>query len=208
MRLEEFKNLPIMGILRGVDPSIIGPLTEAVVLSGLGTIEVTMNTPSASVAIKEMVKAAKGRLVVGAGTVLSLDDLKLALDSGATFVVSPTVVDEVLEYCVKEKIPVFPGALTPGEISNAWGKGATMVKVFPAKVFGPDYFKEIKGPFADIELMACGGVNVDNIAEFFAYGASAVAFGASIFKKQWLLNKDFALIEQKIRKLIKAYNEK
>ena len=202
MIIDEFKQLPIMGILRGVKPDIIEPLTETVISSGLRTIEITMNTPGAPDLIRQMVKSSDGRLTIGAGTVLTTDDLHHALSAGATFIVLPTLIPDVVEYCAKNSIPVFPGALTPLEIYNAWRSGATMVKVFPATFFGPDYFREIKGPFQDIELLACGGVKSDNISDFFSCGASAVAFGGSIFTREWLQNKDFLNIEYSIKELI------
>lgn len=99
---------------------------------------------------------------------------------------------------MKNKIPVFPGAFTPQEIYTAWNKGATMVKVFPAKFLGPEYFKEIKGPFNDIQLLACGGVTPENLRIYLANGANAISFGASVFKKDWLVNKDFQSIAQSI----------
>ena len=80
-----------------------------------------------------------------------------------------------------------------------------MVKVFPAKVVGPTYIKEIKGPFNDIKPLACGGVNAENIKKFFECGASAVAFGASIFKKEWIEEKKFSLIEASIKELVENY---
>lgn len=203
MEVVEFKKLPVLGIIRGVEPDVLEPLIETICESGLKTIEITMNTKAAPSLIKNAVKFTKGRLSIGAGTVLNTDSLKIALDSGATFCVTPVLVKEVNEYCVKNKIPVFPGALTPKEIFEAWQSGATMVKVFPAKFFGPEYFKEIKGPFNDIELLACGGVTPDNIQSFFSSGASAVAFGASIFRKEWLEEKDFASIRNSINGLIK-----
>lgn len=202
MIIDEFKQLPIMGILRGVKPDIIEPLTETVVSSGLRTVEIAMNTPGAPDLIRQMVKSADGRLTIGAGTVLTKDDLQHALDAGATFIVLPVLIPDVVEYCAKRSIPVFPGALTPLEIYNAWQSGATMVKVFPATFSGPEYFKEIKGPFQDIELLACGGVKPDNIKEFFFCGASAVAFGGSIFKTEWLRQQDFQSIETSIKYLI------
>jgi len=202
MDVNQFKQLPVLGILRGIEADQIEPLVECVVSSGLKTIEITMNTPSASELIKKMVNTSSGRLTIGAGTVLTMDDLKLALDAGATFIVMPTLIPEIVEHCLKEKIPVFPGALTPQEICNAWRAGATMVKVFPAKFFGPTYLKEIKGPFNDIELLACGGVNYDNIKAFFANGASAVAFGASIFNPEWIKAGSFDRIEESINSLI------
>ena len=193
-----------MGIVRGVKLGQIEPLIETVIASGLKTLEITMNTPGAGQLILEANKISQNRLALGAGTVLDMDSLRLALDSGATFIVMPVLAKDVLAYCVKNKIPVFPGALTPQEIYQAWEEGATMVKVFPAKFFGPEYFREIKAPFNDIELLACAGVTPQNMAEYFAYGASAIAFGGSVFRKDWLQKKDYS----SIRCLIKAYLQK
>jgi len=204
MDVIQFKKQPFMGIVRGVETGQIEPLIEAVISSGLKTIEITMNTPDAQQLIRQAKKISGKDLVLGAGTVLDMDTLKLALDSGATFIVTPVLIRDVLGYCVKNKIPAFPGALSPQEIYHAWKEGATMVKVFPAKFFGPDYFREIKGPFNDIELLACAGVRPENMHEYFSSGASAIAFGASVFKKEWLQNKDY----QSILRAIKAYLER
>lgn len=204
MQVSEFKKLPIIGILRGIEEDQVEPLVETITCSGLKTIEVTMNTPAADKIIKKMVKAVRGKLTIGAGTVLDLTSLKKAVDCGATFIVMPVLIKKVVSYCVKHKIPVFPGALTPTEIYQAQDAGATMVKVFPAKFFGPEYFKEIKGPFNNIELLACGGVTPENIKTFFTCGASAVAFGASVFKKEWLRDKQFSQIGKSIEVFVKA----
>ena len=205
MELTQFQSLPIMGILRGVSLSAIPALTRTIISSGLKTVEIAMNAPGASKLIKEMRAVARGRLAIGAGTVLTMRDLKKALDAGATFIVLPVLVPNVVEHCVSHKIPVFPGAFTPHEIYNAWQAGATMVKVFPVKFFPPAYLKEIKAPFKDIELLACGGVNPQNIQTFFSDGASAVAFGASVFKKEWIKRKEFFRISEVIKILIAAY---
>lgn len=202
MDIVRFKKLPVMGILRGIKADVVESLVEACLSAGLETIEITMNTPGAEKLIKKMKKASGKKLAVGAGTVLNLEDLKKALDSGAEFIVSPVLVNKVVKYCREKEIPVFPGALSPQEIYNAWSQGATMVKVFPAKFFGPAYFKEVKSPLDDIELLACGGVNSENVREFFDSGTSAVAFGASIFKPIWLKNKEFGFVSEHLRKLI------
>jgi 2-dehydro-3-deoxyphosphogluconate aldolase / (4S)-4-hydroxy-2-oxoglutarate aldolase len=191
MDAAEFKKKPVMGIVRDVEAEQIEPLVEAVVMSGLKTLEITMNTPGASQLIRRAARIAHKRLILGAGTVLDMESLKQALDAGAAFIVMPVLVKDVARYCVKNKIPVFPGALTPSEIYDAWQEGATMVKVFPARCFGPEYLREIKGPFRDIELMAVGGVTPSNMREYFSCGADAVAFGASVFKKERLQNKDY-----------------
>jgi 2-dehydro-3-deoxyphosphogluconate aldolase/(4S)-4-hydroxy-2-oxoglutarate aldolase len=199
MDVAQFKQQPVMGILRGVELEQIEPLIEAVISSGLKTLEITMNTKEAVQLIQMARKISGERLMLGAGTVLGMDSLKQAVDSGATFIVMPVLIKDVLGYCVNHKIPAFPGALTPQEIFDAWREGATMVKVFPAKFFGPEYLREIKGPFQDIELLACAGVTAQNMREYFACGASAIAFGASVFKKDWLKNKDYASISFAIK---------
>ena len=200
MNVANFRKKPILGIIRGVEVSQIEPLIETVIQAGLETLEITMNTHHAPELIRKAKQAALGRLTLGAGTVLTMQDLKLALKSGATFIVMPVLVKDIVEYCVKRKIPVFPGALTPQEIYQAWDAGATMVKVFPAKFFGPEYFREIKGPLNNIELLVCSGVTSENMKDYFAAGASAVSFGASVFRKDWLANKNFKLIGQSVKK--------
>lgn len=206
MVVQEFEKLPVLGILRGIKQDIIELLIQEVISSGLKTIEITMNTKDASELIRKTINIAQGRLVVGAGTVLSINSLKSALDAGASFIVTPVLIEDVLEYCVKNNIPCFPGALTPLEIYNAWQRGAAMVKVFPAKFFGPEYFKEIKGPFEDIKLLACSGVTPENIKDYFLNGADAVSFGASVFKKEWLDKKDFKSIGGTIKKYLLQFN--
>ncbi|MFA5275857.1 MAG: bifunctional 4-hydroxy-2-oxoglutarate aldolase/2-dehydro-3-deoxy-phosphogluconate aldolase [Candidatus Omnitrophota bacterium] len=205
MNVADFKKLPILGILRGIELSSVEPLVETIISSGLKTIEITMNTQGAPELIKQAQSIALGRLTIGAGTVLNLQDLEKALSAGASFIVSPVLVDSVMEYCVKNKVPVFPGALTPAEIYKAWGSGATMVKVFPAKVFGPGYFREIKGPFPNIELLACAGVTAQNLHEYLSSGASAVTFGASVFRQEWLKNKDYEKIGSAIKEFVREF---
>jgi 2-dehydro-3-deoxyphosphogluconate aldolase/(4S)-4-hydroxy-2-oxoglutarate aldolase len=205
MDLLEFKRKPILGILRGVKEGQIEPLIETAIDSGLETLEITMNTPGAPDLISKAKKAARGRLSLGAGTVLTLNDLKIALKCGATFIVMPVFVQDVVKFCVKKGIPVFPGALTPQEIHQAWISKVSMVKVFPAKFFGPEYFREIRGPFKEIELLACGGVTPDNLKDYFASGANAVSFGASVFRKDWLEEGNFRAIGASISKFIDAW---
>jgi 2-dehydro-3-deoxyphosphogluconate aldolase / (4S)-4-hydroxy-2-oxoglutarate aldolase len=207
-----FRELPLMGIARGIRPEEAAPLAEAVIEAGLGTIEITMNTDGAAGMIACIRGLAAGRMAVGAGTVLSRGSLEEALAAGAEFIVMPVLVPEVAEICVKRGIPFFPGALTPQEVMNAWNAGATMVKVFPSGVFGPGYMRELKGPFDRVSLMAVGGVRPENIAEYFECGADAVAFGSSVFKREWLESGDFRSIGELagryVRTVKEAYDEK
>ena len=208
MEVDAFRQLPILGILRGADAAIIDDLVEAVIGAGLRTLEITMNTPDAPALIRRTIEVAAGRLTVGAGTVLSPADLDAARAAGATFIVMPTLVPEVAAECAGAGIPMFPGALTPQEIHNAWGAGAAMVKVFPARAFGPWYFKEVRGPFNDIPLLACGGVDPGNLGEYFACGASAVAFGGGVFKPEWLAGREFDKIAAAIGAMLDAFHDR
>ena len=128
MDLERFRRKPLMGILRGIELDSLEPVLESAMAGGLETLEITMNTRRAPELIEAAVQISDGRLTLGAGTVLGLDDLKPALEAGATFIVMPTNIREVTATCVERGIPVFPGALTPQEIFSAWRDGASMVK--------------------------------------------------------------------------------
>ena len=204
MDLKRFRKKPVLGILRGIRPADLDPLFETVAASGLEAIEITLNTPGACGLIKAASKRYGTRLTIGAGTVLSMKDLHAALRAGASFIVSPVLIQPVVQYCAKRKIPVFPGALIPSDIYAAWQAGATMVKVFPASCFGPDYFKELKGPFREIELLACSGVTPENAPDYFKNGASAIAIGGSVFRKEWITAKKFHLIHKKIKEYLKV----
>jgi len=204
MDLADFKTQPLLGIVRGIGLEQVEPVLESAIAGGLETLEITMNTPRAPDLIARAHKIAAGRLTIGAGTVLDLDDLNAATDAGATFIVSPTLIEEVVAECVDAGIAVFPGALTPQEIHAAWRAGASMVKVFPAGFFGPRYFKEIKGPFADIELLACGGVSASTLGEYARCGADAFAFGSSVFDLAWIRDGHYDRIESAIRALVDA----
>ena len=204
MKIEEFKNLPLMGIVRGIDLRDIEPLLESVIKAGLKTIEITMNTSGAEEIIKKAKSVSNGRITVGAGTVITTDDLDKALAAGAEFIVSPVLNKDIMDVCIDNNVPVFPGAFSPQEVCNAWELGATMVKVFPSSVFGPSYIKELKGPFDDVKIIAVGGVRLENINDFFASGADAIAFGGSVLKKEWIDKKDFKSIENLISKYVNA----
>jgi len=203
MDLDRFRKKPVLGILRGIPDRSLEPLLDAIVASGLETIEFAMNSKNAVALIKKAACLYEKKLMIGAGTVLSIKDLQTALRAGATFIVSPVVIKPVIRYCVEHKIPVFPGALTPFEIYEAWQAGATMVKVFPASCFGPDYFRKIKGPFPEIKLLACAGVTPENMKDYFKSGASAVTVGGSVFRKDWIAAGKYHLIQRKIQAYLK-----
>jgi 2-dehydro-3-deoxyphosphogluconate aldolase/(4S)-4-hydroxy-2-oxoglutarate aldolase len=201
----ENNKLPLLGILRGIEEKDVKPLALTCIESGISFLEITMNTRGACDLIRQMMEISENNLVVGAGTVLNLQDLENALTAGAKFIVCPSTIDAVIKECSKLRIPVFPGVLTPSEVQRAWEMGATMVKLFPASVFGPSYIKELKGPFDSIKIMAVGGVSEQNIGQYFNCGADAVAFGASIFKPMYLREDRYDLIKEELNTFIASY---
>jgi 2-dehydro-3-deoxyphosphogluconate aldolase/(4S)-4-hydroxy-2-oxoglutarate aldolase len=201
---ELFKHEPVLGIIRGVSDSNLEGVLDSARDAGLKFLEITLNTDHALQLIESAVKRYEGSLCIGAGTVRTREQAVQAVASGAKFLVSPALNDEVASYCRDQALPYFPGALTPSEIEKAWQAGATMVKVFPASQWGPQYFREIKGPFEDILLMAVGGVTTDNIPAYFSSGASAVAVGGSVFSLSRMVNEEFSKIHDDLKEILFA----
>lgn len=203
---EKFFLLPVVGIIRNLsleDVIHILPLYEN---AGLTTLEITVNTPDARTMIQYVRQHAQ-RLNIGAGTVCNEEDLEMALEAGAQFIVTPVVSTEVIRSCVDKKIPVFPGAYTPTEIYNAWNLGADMIKVFPATSLGHRYIKDLKGPLNQIKLLPTGGIQLDNCIDFLKAGATGLGLGSQLFleshirQKNWsLLSEHFLLFVEKIKK--------
>lgn len=178
-----FEKTPIVGILRNYSPKAVEHILSLYLEAGLSTIEITMNTQGAAEMILSAVNTFGDNLNIGAGTVVTEDDFNFAVQAGATFIVTPVTEEDIIRKAVALNIPIFPGAFTPTEINKAWRAGGSMVKVFPATFFGPDYFKEVKAPLNNIKLMATGGVTLKNLPDFFQKGADAVAMGTQLFPK-------------------------
>jgi 2-dehydro-3-deoxyphosphogluconate aldolase/(4S)-4-hydroxy-2-oxoglutarate aldolase len=209
MSLDHFQELPIIGIIRGIKPRHLQPAIEAAIAGGLRTIEITMNTPGAGALIREAVRLFSDKAWIGAGTVLDKGSLAEALKAGAGYIVAPHTNCEVIAICREKNIPVFPGALTPTEIHSAWTAGATMVKVFPvSSMGGVSYIKELRGPFNNIKLLACGGVTLENLSEYFVAGADAIAIGSPIFRKDWIESGNYELVQAAADKFIKLVNSR
>ena len=152
---------------------------------GVPVVEITMTVPSAPEAIAAVARA--GRVLVGAGTVLSGAQAEACLDAGARFIVTPVLVPDVIDVCRARDVPVIMGALTPSEILTAWRLGADLVKVFPAHaVGGPAYLRAVLGPLPQIRLVPTGGVTLDSVPAFFAAGAVAIGVGGDVVNPRLL----------------------
>lgn len=171
---------------------------------GVKVIEFTMTTPNALDMIKEASKTMPGDVLLGAGTVLDPETARAAILAGAQFSVSPSLNPKVIEMCHRYSKVCIPGALTPTEILTAWECGADVVKVFPATLGGPQYFKDLAGPFPQIRLLPTGGVSLANAGDFIKAGAVAVAAGSNLVDRKAVREGRFDAITETARKYVEA----
>lgn len=197
--------VPVIGILRGIDAGFLGDLMDTAFENGLQAIEVTLNTAGAEAMIaRHRPRVPKGKLL-GMGTIRNLDEAKKAMDAGAMFMVSPNLDPAVIEYGRAHDLPVVAGALTPTEVYTAWSAGASMIKVFPcSRMGGPDYIRDLLGPYDHIPLAAVGGVSRKNVRTYFQAGVTAVGVSSALFGKQAISNQRLKDIGQNVREFILA----
>jgi 2-dehydro-3-deoxyphosphogluconate aldolase / (4S)-4-hydroxy-2-oxoglutarate aldolase len=205
--LETLKREKIVAIVRGVDEAAADRTAQALAEGGIRLLEVTMNTEGALAMMTRWRERYGGRLRIGAGTVLDLTIARQAVAAGAEFLISPNVDEEVVKYGAGQGIEVWPGALTPTEIMHAWQAGASAVKVFPAGTFGPAYLKDVRAPLGHIPLIAVGGIDVKNAADFLRAGAIAVGVGGNLVSKKLIQSGQFAELAALARQYVDVVNE-
>ena len=173
------------------------PLAEALIKGGLPVAEVTFRTAAAEGSIKAMCEAYP-EMLVGAGTVLSVEQVDRALKAGARFIVTPGFDEEVVDYCLANNIPVYPGTVTPSEVTKAVKRGLNICKFFPAEQYGGvSTIKALSAPFTTVKFMPTGGVSAKNLKDYLSCG-KIVACGGS-----WMVKGDLIKAQQfdKIREL-------
>ena len=199
------RDVGIIPIIRASTADIAMPVAEALLQAGLPIAEITMTVPNAIDAIRAVAKRFAGRLLVGAGTVTDAETTRRAVDAGAEFIVTPCLVPEIIEAAQRADVAVLPGALTPGEVFEAFRLGGDMVKVFPVQsVGGAAYLRALRGPFPDIPLVPTGGVTLENVAEMFEAGATAVGVGTELISKDALARRDYAAIGARAKQFLAA----
>ena len=186
--LQNVQIIPVVEI-EVLDTSI--PLTEALIQGGLSVIEITLRTDAALAAIKKIATSMPD-VIVGAGTVISLNQVKQAVDSGAKFLVSPGFSSEIVRYCVDHHIPILPGIVTPTELMMGLEFGLQVYKFFPAETMGGvKTLRSLSGPFPQIKFVPTGGINLSNMNAYLqekcvlAVGGSWMATKAMIAAKDW-----------------------
>ncbi len=182
-RIGELKIVPVIALDRSEDA---GPLGDALLAGGLPCAEVTFRTDAAVGAMQ--ILAEYPDILLGAGTVLSVDQVKVAVDAGARFIVSPGFNPKVVGYCAENDIPITPGICTPSDIEQAIGFGLEVVKFFPAEAFGGlKTLKAISAPYTMMRFIPTGGVSTANLCDYLAF-PKVLACGGSWIAKRDLIN--------------------
>ena len=156
-------------------------ISDACLEGGCNAIELTFTVPGAHKVIEALAaKYPNGEMLLGAGTVLDSETARIAILSGANYVVSPAFNAEAAKLCNRYRVPYIPGCMTITEVLTAMEAGADIIKIFPADLFGPKIIKDIKGPLPQAKLMPTGGVDVSNVDQWIKAGAAAVGAGSSL----------------------------
>jgi 2-dehydro-3-deoxyphosphogluconate aldolase/(4S)-4-hydroxy-2-oxoglutarate aldolase len=192
-RLRAVKIVPVIVI---DDPDAAVPLARALAAGGLSCVEVTFRTPRAAEALERIASEAP-ELLVGAGTVLNPEQAKRARAAGAQFIVAPGFNPRMVEYCLDQQIPVYPGVCTPSEIEQALERGLSVVKFFPAEPAGGlAYLKAIAAPYPDLRFIPTGGISAANVASYLAYDRVVACGGSWMAPSDWIAQGQFTRITE------------
>jgi 2-dehydro-3-deoxyphosphogluconate aldolase/(4S)-4-hydroxy-2-oxoglutarate aldolase len=191
----------IVAVVRSPDGDQLVEVARALADGGVGVVEITMSVPDALHVLRQVRQALGDRILLGAGTILDPETARAALLAGAEYIVAPTLNLGVIQLCQRYDKLVMPGAFTPTEILTAWEAGADIVKVFPADVLGPAFFKALRGPLPQIRLMPTGGVDLTTAADFLRAGACCLGIGSQLVEPKAVAARNF----DRIRELARQY---
>ena len=194
----------IIAVVRLDDLSTAVDVAESLVAGGVTAIEFTFTNPRAAQAIETVRLAVGDQAAIGAGSVLDSETARIAILAGSQYIVTPTFKRETVETCNRYDIATIVGAFTATEMLTAQEAGADYIKVHPASLGGPRYFKDILAPLPFLKLIPSGGVTLDNAAEFIRAGAVAVALGGNLVDRATVANRDWTVITDRARQLREA----
>jgi 2-dehydro-3-deoxyphosphogluconate aldolase/(4S)-4-hydroxy-2-oxoglutarate aldolase len=200
--ITELRAWRALAIIRAPEISDPVGLGRTLVEAGIPIVEFSFTTPNAP---SLMARASKVEgLILGAGTVMTEQDARDAINAGASFLLTPGLRPKVAAEAVRQGVPVVLGAMTPTEVADAVDLGATAVKVFPAARLGPAYFKDLHGPYPGVPLVATGGLHAGNAAEYLEAGALAVTAGSGVVSPALAASSRLEEIAQRAREFVDA----
>lgn len=183
--LEQLKKNYVFAVIRGKDEEEAKNIARYAIKGGIKNIEMTYSTPNAEKVISDLLEEFKDdeTVIVGAGTVMTVELAEKSIQAGARFLVSPHYDEEIQKFAASKNVEYFPGCGTVTEIVKAQNGGAKIIKVFPGGIYGPSFIKDVHGPIPDVDLMPSGGVSLDNVADWKAKGACSVGVGSALSAK-------------------------
>jgi 2-dehydro-3-deoxyphosphogluconate aldolase/(4S)-4-hydroxy-2-oxoglutarate aldolase len=196
-QLQRILESGIVAVVRAPDASALVEVCRALAEGGVTVVEITMTVPDALDVVRAVRRELGDRVLLGAGTILDAETGRLALLAGAEYLVAPTLNLDVIRLCRRYDKIVMPGAFTPTEILTAWEAGADIVKVFPAEVVGPTFFKALRGPLPQIRVMPTGGVDLTTANAFLAAGACCLGVGSQLVDPKLVAARDFATLRER-----------
>lgn len=172
--------MPVVAILRSSSADRFPEVADTLRQGGIRAIEFTLTTPGVLAALREYTQDLPDGLTLGAGTVTTPREAEAAVAAGAEYLITPATQPEVIAEARRLGVPVLPGALTPTEILTAWHAGASMVKLFPAAVGGPEYLRAVRAPLPGVPLVPTGGIDLDDAPGYLRAGATALGMGSPL----------------------------
>jgi 2-dehydro-3-deoxyphosphogluconate aldolase / (4S)-4-hydroxy-2-oxoglutarate aldolase len=182
-------------------------IMHALVEGGFKVLEFTMSGQGALQAVSSARSASPQNVHIGAGTVLSPSAVADAFSAGAEFIVTPVINFKVIEACQKYELPIVCGAFTPTEIMSAVEAGAELIKLFPARLGGPQYLRDLLAPMPNLRLVPTGGVSAENASEYLKAGAVALAIGGSLIPPELVQKQQYSEISARAMSCVQAVNE-
>ena len=183
-------------------------MAESYFNGGIRFVEVTFNQKVSDTwkDTAEALRSIKARfgadMHVGAGTVLTEEQLGICAEAGGEYMISPNVDEDLIRSCVARDMIAMPGAMTPSEAVSAWNAGAEFIKIFPAGSLGPGYIKALCAPLSHIPFLAVGGISPDNVADFMRAGSVGAGVSGSLSNKEWIAAGDWDKITAVARQLV------
>jgi 2-dehydro-3-deoxyphosphogluconate aldolase/(4S)-4-hydroxy-2-oxoglutarate aldolase len=206
-QLQQILETGIVAVVRAPEASALVEVCRALAEGGVTVVEITMTVPDALDVVRAVRRELGKNVLLGAGTILDAETGRLALLAGAEYLVCPTLNLEVIRLCRRYDKIVMPGAFTPTEILTAWEAGADIVKVFPADVVGPTFFKAVRGPLPQIRVMPTGGVDLTTAASFLAAGACCLGVGSQLVDPKLVAARDFATLRHRATQYIEIIRD-
>jgi 2-dehydro-3-deoxyphosphogluconate aldolase/(4S)-4-hydroxy-2-oxoglutarate aldolase len=198
----------VTAVLRGVGEDDIVSVAEAIHDGGVTALEVTADGKRASEKIAAIDRALEGTdAMVGAGTVMDAAAARNVIEAGAQFVLAPNLNEAVIDVCNRAGVVVVPGVMTPTEADRAMAAGADVLKMFPASTVGADHIGALRGPLGDIPIMPTGGVDTDNVADYFEAGAVAVGAGSALVNYEAIEREDWDAVRESAAAFVEAVED-